>query len=79
MKFEKHNKVSFLHQRYIPRIRNYLNSVGNLSATDLEIEAAWIQFSNYFLGQNWIETTDMHLKVFADWLQKHCDEIEEES
>ena len=28
MKFEKHNKVSFLHERYIPRIRNYLNSVG---------------------------------------------------
>lgn len=79
MKFEKHNKVSFLHERYIPRIRNYLNSVGNLNATDLEIEAAWIQFSNYLLGQNWIEVNDMHLKAFADWLQKHCDEIEEES
>ena len=79
MKFEKYNKVSFLYERYIPRIRNYLNSVGNLSATDIELEIAWKQFSNYLLGQNWIEVNDIHLKAFADWLSKHSDEIEEES
>ena len=76
MKFEKYNKVSFLHQRYIRQIRTYLNSVGNLNATDLELENAWIQFSEYFLNQNWIEVTNMHLKVFAEWLQKYCDKIE---
>lgn len=76
MKFEKYNKVSFLHQRYIQQIRTYLNSVGNLNATDLELENALIQFSEYFLNQNWIEVTNMHLKVFAEWLQKYCDEIE---
>lgn len=76
MKFEKYNKVSFLHQRDIGKIRTYLNSVGNLNATDLELENAWIQFSEYFLNQNWIEVTNMHLKVFAEWLQKYCDKIE---
>lgn len=71
MRFKKHkeNTGNVLYPEDVRRIRQYLNNVGDLTATDEEIDWAWSMFSEdlYFAG--WMKVDDRLLEEFADWLE----------
>lgn len=66
MYFKKRNNTS-LHED-ITTIREYLSRVGDLSATDEEIEDKYAEFSENKYAAGWMRLDDELLDEFATWL-----------
>lgn len=66
MYFKKRNNTS-LHED-ITTIREYLSHVGDLSATDEEIEEKYAEFSESKYAAGWMRLDDELLDEFATWL-----------
>lgn len=66
MYFKKRNNTSINND--ITAIREYLSRVGDLSATDEEIEEKYAEFSESKYATGWMRLDDVLLDEFATWL-----------
>ena len=58
----------------VATIRAYLSRVGDLSATDEEIEDKYADFSESKYAAGWMRLDDMLLDEFATWLDHKLNE-----
>lgn len=72
MYFKKHNNTS---NEDITTIRAYLSRVGDLSATDEEIENKYAEFSESKYAAGWMRLDDKLLDEFATWLDHDLNEL----
>ena len=66
MYFKKRNNTST--NEDVVAIRAYLSRVGDLSATDKEIEDKYAEFSESKYAAGWMRLDDELLDEFATWL-----------
>lgn len=66
MYFKKRNNTST--NEDVVAIRAYLSRVGDLSATDEEIEDKYAEFSENRYAAGWMRLDDELLDEFATWL-----------
>lgn len=66
MYFKKRNNTST--NKDVVAIRAYLSRIGDLSATDEEIEEKYAEFSESKYAAGWMRLDDELLDEFATWL-----------
>lgn len=69
-KFEMQSMICSATQHKIDKLRNYLEEYGTLTATDEELENAWIKFSNERLFTNWGNLDSYNMKRFLQCCTK---------
>lgn len=72
MYFKKRNNTSL--NKDIATIREYLSRVGDLSATNEEIEDKYAEFSESRYAAGWMRLDDELLDEFATWLDHNLNE-----
>lgn len=72
MYFKKRNNTSINND--VTTIREYLSRVGDLSATDEEIEDKYAEFSESRYAAGWMRLDDELLDEFATWLNHELNE-----
>lgn len=72
MYFKKRNNTSINND--VTTIREYLSRVGDLSATDEEIEDKYAEFSESKYAAGWMRLDDELLDEFATWLDHELNE-----
>lgn len=72
MYFKKRNNTSL--NKDITTIREYLSRVGDLSATNGEIEDKYAEFSESRYAAGWMCLDDEVLDEFATWLDHNLNE-----
>jgi hypothetical protein len=70
MKFRKYKKTEIRYMKDVKKIRKYLSSIGDLEATDSELNDAWHDFSEECYAAGWMVVDIETLKAFADWLEE---------
>jgi len=70
-KFEMQSMICSATQHKIDKLRNYLEEYGTLTATDEELENAWIKFSNERLFTNWGNLDSYNMKRFLQCCTKY--------
>ena len=74
MYFSKFDNEKGTSLRYIPfmreiiKIRKYLDKIGILDASDVELYEAWSMFSKEQYDKNFLLPESIYLNDFADWL-----------
>lgn len=72
MYFKKRNNTST--NKDVVAIRAYLSRIGDLSATDGEIEDKYAEFSENKYAAGWMRLDDELLDEFATWLDHDLNE-----
>lgn len=70
-KFEMQSMIYSATQHEIDKLRNYLEEYGVLTATDEELENAWVKFSNERLFTNWGNLDSYNMKRFLQCCTKY--------
>ena len=70
MKFKKYDyKHKISYKEDVDKIRTYLVSIGELEATDEELDFAWSSFNENRYSAGWLNVSEKLLEQFADWLE----------
>ena len=73
MKFKRKQKEDYYIQypEDVKKIREYLEKIGTLEATDVEIDDYWGLYSEDMFCAVWMGVNEDLLGKFADWLESH--------
>lgn len=71
MKFKRKQKEDYCIQypEDVKKIREYLEKIGELEATDAEIDNYWSLYSEERFCAGWMDVNEDLLDMFADWLE----------